>query len=68
MTVYTCPECSELFQRHYLSGTFPGGKEKEDIDCPSCGHTVATEMTSAVITTKALSAEQKAAYLAQAKK
>lgn len=65
MTVYTCPDCSELFHRHYLSGTFPGGKEKEDIDCPSCGRTVATEMTSAVIGTKALSAEAKAAYLAE---
>lgn len=68
MTVYTCPTCSELFQKHYLSGTFPGGKEKENIDCPSCGYTVSTEMTSAVITTKALSTDDKAAYLAKAKK
>lgn len=68
MTVYTCPACSELFHKHYLSGTFPGGKEKEDIDCPACGHTVATEMTSAIIGTKALTAVEKAAHQANAKK
>ncbi|KAA8698356.1 MULTISPECIES: hypothetical protein [Pseudomonas] len=68
MTVYTCPACNELFHKNYLSGTFPGGKEKEDIDCPSCGHTVATEMTSAVLGTKALTADEKTAYLASATK
>lgn len=62
MTVYTCPACNELFKKNYLSGTFPGGKEKEDIDCPACGRTVATEMTSAVLSTKALTDEEKAAY------
>ncbi len=64
MTVYTCTQCAELFRKSYLSGNFPGGKEREDIDCPACGHTVATEMTSAVISTKALTAEEKSEYQA----
>ena len=64
MTVYTCPDCAELFRVAYLSGTFPGGKEREDIDCPNCGKTVDTEVTSAVVSTKALTAEEKLSYLA----
>lgn len=68
MSVYTCPACNELFRKKYLSGTFPGGKEKEDIDCPSCGHTFATEMTSAVLTTEALTVAEKTEYLTKAKK
>lgn len=64
MAVYTCPDCAELFRVAYLSGTFPGGKEQEDIDCPSSGKTVDTEVTSAVVSTKALTAAEKATYLA----
>lgn len=64
MNVYTCPECAELFRVTYLSGTFPGGKERENIDCPACGKTVDTEVTSAVVSTKALTAEEKATYSA----
>lgn len=64
MNVYTCPECAELFRVTYLSGAFPGGKERENIDCPACGKTVDTEVTSAVVSTKALTAEEKATYSA----
>ena len=64
MSIYTCPACAELFHAVYLSGTFPGGKEREDIDCPTCGETVDSEVTSAALTTKALTAEEKAAYQA----
>lgn len=64
MNVYTCTECAELFRVVYLSGEVPGGKERENIDCPSCGKNVDTEVTSAVVSTKALTAEEKAAYLA----
>lgn len=65
MNVYQCPDCAELFHVTYLSGTFPGGKEREDIDCPSCGKTVDTEVTSQVVKTTALSSEEKAAYKAR---
>ena len=63
--VYTCPKCTQLFKVVYLSGTFPGGKERESIDCPDCGTNVSSEVTSAVLTTKALSADEKAAYRAK---
>lgn len=62
MTVYTCPKCNQLFKIRYLSGAFPGGKEREDIDCPDCFTTVSSEMTSAVLTTVALSEQEKSAY------
>ncbi|MFL9675306.1 hypothetical protein ACXUPC_13995 [Pseudomonas marginalis] len=62
--VYECPNCPELFHVVYLSGTFPGGKERENIDCPSCHTTVDSEVTSAVLSTRALNSDQKAAYLA----
>lgn len=63
MAAYTCPECGELFRVTYLTGTFPGGKEREDIDCPSCGLTVDSEVTSAVLRTVVLSDEERAAYV-----
>jgi predicted nucleic acid-binding Zn ribbon protein len=63
--VYTCTNCAELFHVVYLSGTFPGGKDRESIDCPSCGTNISSEVTSAVITTKALSAEDKSIYQAE---
>lgn len=63
--VYTCPKCPTLFESIYLSGGFPGGKEREDIDCPNCGHTVDTDVTSAVVSTREITGERKAAYLAK---
>lgn len=66
--IYTCPNCPELFRVVYLSGTFPGGKERENINCPNCRTTVDSEVTSAVLSTKALTAGEKAEYLASAKK
>lgn len=63
--VYTCPKCPTLFESIYLSGNFPGGKEREDIDCPNCGHTVDTDVTSAVVSTREITGERKAAYLAK---
>jgi endogenous inhibitor of DNA gyrase (YacG/DUF329 family) len=65
MNVYTCPKCAQLFKVVYLSGTFPGGKERESIDCPDCGTNVSSEVTSAVLSTKALDAEEKAAHVAE---
>lgn len=65
MNVYTCPKCAQLFKVIYLSGTFPGGKERESIDCPDCGTNVGSEVTSAVLSTKVLDAIEKAAYEAE---
>lgn len=62
MSVYTGPDCAELFHVVYLSGTFPGGKERENIDCPARGKSVGSEVTSAVLSTKALTTAEKVAY------
>lgn len=65
MHAYTCPKCDELFRVVYLSGSFPGGKEREDVNCPTCHHTIGSEVTSAVLSTKVLTAEEKSVYLSQ---
>lgn len=65
MSVYTCPQCAQLFKVVYLSGTFPGGKEREDIDCPDCGTNVSSEVTSAVLSTKALDVHERAEHQAE---
>lgn len=62
MSTYACPDCGELFRVTYLTGTFPGGKEREDIDCPKCGLTVDSEVTSAVLRTVVLTEEERAIY------
>ena len=64
MDVYTCTGCNELFKVIYLSGEFPGGKERENIDCPSCGKNAGSEVTSAVLSTKALTDQERATHLA----
>lgn len=64
MSAYACPNCGELFKVVYTSGTFPGGKEREDIDCPVCFTTVSSEVTSATLKIVVLSAEEKATYKA----
>lgn len=59
MNVYTCPKCAQLFKVIYLSRTFPGGKERESIDCPDCGTNVSSEVTSAVLSNNVLDAIEK---------
>lgn len=66
--MHQCPECSTVFEVIWLGGEVPGGKEREDIDCPNCGETVDTEVTSAVITTRAVTDDRKVAFLAEKEK
>jgi len=62
--MYQCPKCQTVFEKITLSGVFPGGKEREDIDCPKCWETVGAQMTSAVISTREVTGERKAAFIA----
>lgn len=39
--MYQCPKCQTVFEKNTLSREYPGGKEREDIDCPICGEEVA---------------------------
>lgn len=64
----TNPDCGRPFSVSALGGGVPGGKEREPIDCPHCGHTVRSEMTSAVFRTHALSEEQERAAIEERKR
>lgn len=41
----TCPKCGNSFHVQEFKMGVPGGKDKEDIDCPWCGETVDHKMT-----------------------
>lgn len=44
--------CNKEFIYWEHSGGYPGGKDKEPIICPYCGHTNGYEMTSGLISSK----------------
>lgn len=48
----TCKECGNVFRWGIVGTIYPGGKEKEDIDCPYCGANNGYEMTSAFVRTE----------------
>ncbi len=41
-----CAQCGESFTWTTVGDVWPGGKDKEDINCPACGQTAGTVMTS----------------------
>lgn len=49
--VFKCKKCGKLFDYRIVGTIYPGGKEREYIDCPYCGKTNGSEMTSAFIQT-----------------
>jgi len=49
----TCPECGKPFHVQEFPMGVPGGKDKEEIDCPWCHSTVGQKMTDGwFVTTK----------------
>ncbi|CAD5599723.1 hypothetical protein RZ714_004588 [Escherichia coli] len=44
--------CNKEFIYWEHSGGYPGGKDKEPIICPYCGHKNGYEMTSGLISSK----------------
>lgn len=48
---YKCRGCSKNFTMAISNAGYPGGKERESIDCPCCGAENDTEVTSGIITT-----------------
>lgn len=46
-----CKKCGKLFGYETWGTVYPGGKEKEDIDCPYCGENNGSEMISNFIRT-----------------
>ncbi|ETK22712.1 hypothetical protein H096_14083 [Pseudomonas sp. FH1] len=61
---YICPKCPTVFEAIHHSGGFPGGKDREYINCPNCGHTMDSEVTSGLINTREITGERKAQILA----
>lgn len=47
-----CKECGRKFKWGIVGTIYPGGKEREDIDCPYCGANNGSVMTSAFVKTE----------------
>ena len=58
-----CKKCGKLFDYTIVGTIYPGGKEREDIDCPYCGETNSSEMTSAFIQTYKIDEDDKEVIL-----
>ena len=48
MTIDTCKKCGKKFAYQLTGAGYPGGKDKETVNCPYCGEIAHTEMTSGV--------------------
>lgn len=49
MTIITCKKCGKAYAYEVWGTVYPGGKERETADCPYCGETGYSEMTSQCI-------------------
>lgn len=49
MTIINCKNCGNPFAYEVWGTVYPGGKERETADCPYCGETGYSEMTSQFI-------------------
>ena len=47
----TCEKCGKEFRVQVTTMNVPGGKEKEEIWCPYCGHLCGYRMTSGFVRT-----------------
>ncbi|MDI6616936.1 MAG: hypothetical protein QME27_09485 [Syntrophaceae bacterium] len=54
---YKCEICGKKFTITISSAGYPGGKERESINCPWCGAENGTEVTSGIITTHKVDTE-----------
>ncbi|MBS7433903.1 hypothetical protein QQL38_23965 [Pseudomonas syringae] len=63
--IYICTKCPTVFEAIHHSGGFPGGKDREYINCPNCGHAAGSEVTSGLINTREITGERKSQILAK---
>ena len=54
--IITCTKCGGKFTWHETNGGYPGGKDRESIDCPYCGEEAYTVVISGVVTTQKVEA------------
>lgn len=59
MNATKCKKCSKEFNYEVTSMNDPGGKDKENIDCPYCGATNGTVMTSGFVYTRKIEDDKK---------
>ncbi|HHV73891.1 MAG TPA: hypothetical protein GXX41_04420 [Thermoanaerobacterium sp.] len=50
--IYKCIACGKRFAVTISNAGYPGGKERESINCPWCGAENGSEVTSGIITTQ----------------
>lgn len=50
--VITCAKCGGKFTWHEANGGYPGGKDRESIDCPYCGTEADTIVISGIVVTE----------------
>ena len=49
MSKIKCDKCNKYFTYKETMNNYPGGLDKEDVNCPYCGHTAFQIMTSGLI-------------------
>jgi len=49
MSKVKCDKCNKEFTYGEVMNNYPGGLDKEDVNCPYCGHTTFQIMTSGLI-------------------
>lgn len=52
----TCTACGKSFSWSVEGDVWPGGKDREDVQCPHCGHVTGTVMTSGYVATRPIEA------------
>jgi DNA-directed RNA polymerase subunit RPC12/RpoP len=55
--IYKCTACGKSFTVTISNARYPGGKERESINCPWCGAENGSEVTSGIITTQKVDTE-----------
>lgn len=59
MNTIKCKKCGKEFKYKVTSMNVPGGKDKENIDCPYCGEINGAVMTSGFVYTHKIEDDRK---------
>lgn len=59
MEKVTCKKCGKEYAYEFWGTVYPGGKDKEYVDCPYCGNIAFTRMTSQNVSVYALDSQGK---------
>ena len=62
MTIEKCKKCGKQFAYEHTGNNYPGGKDRETADCPYCGETAFSIITSGFIHTYKVDEEGNIVY------